>query len=103
MTSIQRMLTGIASSALALSLLAPSAVAQLTTEIAMKNLKFRNVGPATMGGRVDDVAVVESDPRIMYVGSAAGGIFKTTNAGNTWQAIFDEQPNPSIGDLALSP
>ena len=37
-----------------------------------KYLKFRNIGPATMGGRIDDLAVVESDPRIMYAGSAAG-------------------------------
>src|SRR3954454_12909273 len=76
---------------------------QTTFETALKNLKFRNIGPATMGGRVDDLAVVESDPRIIYVGTAAGGIFKTTNGGNTWTSIFDDQPNPSIGDLALAP
>ena len=39
-----------------------------------------------MGGRVDDFAVVESDPRIIYVGAAAGGIFKTVNGGVTWRA-----------------
>src|SRR5208337_3748532 len=58
---------------------------------------------ATMGGRVDDFAVVESDPRIIYVGAAAGGIFKTVNGGQSWQAIFEDQRNPSIGDLALAP
>ena len=77
--------------------------AQTGHDAVLKNLKFRNIGPATMGGRVDDFAVVESDPRIIYVGTAAGGIFKTVNGGNTWQPIFDDQPNPSIGDLALAP
>ena len=85
------------------ALLTAGAIAQTAHDAVLKNLKFRNIGPATMGGRVDDLAVVESDPRIIYVGSAAGGIFKTVNGGNTWQPIFDDQPNPSIGDLALAP
>jgi photosystem II stability/assembly factor-like uncharacterized protein len=82
---------------------AGSGFAQPAFETALKNLKFRSIGPAAMGGRVDDFAVVESDPRIIYVGAAAGGIFKTVNGGQTWQAIFEDQPNPSIGDLALAP
>jgi photosystem II stability/assembly factor-like uncharacterized protein len=87
---------------LALFLVAGSIFAQ-THEAVLKNLKFRNIGPATMGGRVDDFAVVESDPRVIYVGSAAGGIFKTINGGVTWEPIFDHQPNSSIGDIALAP
>src|SRR5271169_2557132 len=85
------------------ALLTASAIAQTAHDAVLKNLKFRNIGPATMGGRVDDLAVVESDPQIFYVGAAAGGIFKTVNGGVTWQAIFENQPNPSIGDLALAP
>jgi len=77
--------------------------AQSPYDSALKNLKFRSIGPAVMGGRVDDFAVVESDPRIIYVGAAAGGVFKTVNGGQTWQAIFENEPNPSIGDLALAP
>src|SRR5580700_605704 len=84
-------------------LLAASVLAQPAHEAALKNLKFREIGPAIMGGRVDDFAVVESDPRIIYVASADGGIFKTTNAGVTWEPIFDDQPNSTIGDLALAP
>src|ERR1039457_692972 len=80
-----------------------SAFAQTAYDTALKNLKFRSIGPATMGGRVDDLAVVESNPDIIYVGAAAGGIFKTVNGGMSWQAIFEDQPNPSIGDLALAP
>ncbi len=65
---------------------------------------FRGIGPAEMGGRVDDLAIVDSDPRVMYVGAAAGGIFKTVNGGMTWRArSFEDQLNPSIGDLALAP
>ena len=103
MTSFQKMLTGIVSCAFALSCFAPQATAQLTPENAMKNLRFRGIGPATMGGRVDDVAVVESDPRVMYIGSAAGGLFKTVNGGQSWQSLFDDQPNSSIGDIAIAP
>lgn len=77
--------------------------AQPNYDAALKSLRARNIGPAVMGGRIDDLAVVESDPRVMYAGAAAGGIFKTVNGGQTWTPIFDEQSNPSIGDLALAP
>jgi photosystem II stability/assembly factor-like uncharacterized protein len=84
-------------------LFAGAAIAQPNYDAALKNLKFRSIGPAEMGGRTDDLAIVESDPRIMYVGTAAGGVFKSVNGGATWKAIFEDQPNPSIGDLALAP
>jgi photosystem II stability/assembly factor-like uncharacterized protein len=80
-----------------------SLFAQPNYEAALKNLKFRSIGPAVMGGRIDDIAVVESDPRVMYVGAAAGGLFKTVNAGQSWTPLFDEQTNPSIGDVAIAP
>jgi photosystem II stability/assembly factor-like uncharacterized protein len=89
--------------ALSLALLAATAFAQPKYQDILKNLKFRSIGPATMGGRMDDFAVVESDPRIIYAGTAAGGLFKTVNGGVTWQAVFENQPNPSIGDVTLAP
>ena len=58
-----------------------------------KGLKFREIGPAAMGGRIDDFAVVESNPDIIYVATASGGVFKTTNGGTTWEPVFDDQPN----------
>ena len=64
---------------------------------------WRSIGPANMGGRVDDIAVVESNPSIIYVGFATGGIWKTTNNGTTWTPIFDEYPVSSIGDIAIAP
>jgi hypothetical protein len=75
-------------------LFAFSAFGQTTFETALKNLKFRNIGPAQMGGRVDDLAIAESDPRVIYVGAAAGGVFKSVNGGETWKASFEDQPNP---------
>src|SRR5207248_3171448 len=46
-----------------------------------KNLEFREIGPAVMVGRIDDFAAVESNPNIVYVGTASGGVWKTTNNG----------------------
>src|ERR1035437_5410938 len=89
--------------ALLCALSVSGALAQPSYETALKNLKFRSIGPATMGGRLDDIAVVESDPRIIYIGAAAGGLFKTVNGGITWQALFEDHPNPSIGDIAIAP
>ncbi|HYL61379.1 MAG TPA: hypothetical protein VE077_02080 [Candidatus Methylomirabilis sp.] len=69
----------------------------------LKNLEFREIGPAIMGGRIDDIAAVESDPNIVYVGAAAGGVWKTTNNGTTWTPVFDKEASPTIGDIAIAP
>ncbi|MGH9932433.1 MAG: VPS10 domain-containing protein [Pyrinomonadaceae bacterium] len=69
----------------------------------LKNLQFRSIGPANMGGRIDDIAVVESNPSTYYVGAATGGVWKTTNNGTTFEPIFDEQGSTSIGDIAIAP
>src|SRR6266513_1612488 len=69
----------------------------------VKNLEFREIGPATMGGRIDDFAVVESNPNIVYVGTASGGVWKTTNNGTTWEPIFDKESVSTIGDIAIAP
>src|SRR6266576_1121732 len=68
-----------------------------------KNLEFREIGPATMGGRINDFAVVESNPTIVYVGTASGGVWKTTNNGTTWEPIFDKESVSTIGDIAIAP
>ena len=69
----------------------------------LKNLQFRAIGPAIMGGRIDDIAVVENNPSTYYVGTATGGVWKTTNNGTTFDPIFDEQGSTSIGDIAIGP
>ena len=66
-------------------------------------LEWREVGPAVVGGRVSDIAVDESDTRIIYVGTATSGIWKSTNHGTTWEAIFTDQSTSSIGDVTLAP
>ena len=67
----------------------------------LKPFRFRSIGPASMGGRIDDIAVVESDPSVMYVGFATGGLWKTINNGTTWTPIFDIYPVCSIGSVAV--
>src|SRR3990172_3067729 len=69
----------------------------------LQALEFRSLGPAIMGGRIDDFAVVESNPSVFYVGPASGGIFRTENAGTTFEPVFDDQEVSSIGDLAIAP
>ena len=78
-------------------------VAPPTAEQALSKLKLREIGPANMGGRVDDFAVVESDPNIVYVGFASSGVWKTTNGGTTWEPIFDKEAVSTVGALALAP
>jgi len=77
---------------------APPNYAQIT-----EGLKFRSIGPATMGGRIDDFAVVENNPDIVYVGAASGGVYKTINSGTTWEAVFDNEEVSTIGDIAIAP
>ena len=69
----------------------------------LKNLEFREIGPAVMGGRIDDFAVVESNPNVVYVGTASGGVWKTTNNGTTWEPVFDKEGVSTIGDIAIAP
>jgi hypothetical protein len=64
-------------------------------------MKFREIGPATMGGRIDDIEVVPNDSRVIYVATAAGGILKSTNGGTSWSVIFDKEAVPSVGDIAI--
>ena len=75
-----------------------------TTPDPFAGLQFRNIGPASMGGRVDDLAVLESNPAIFYVGTATGGLWKTQNMGITWEVLFDDLEDAvSIGDIAIPP
>ncbi|HEX3160894.1 MAG TPA: hypothetical protein VHQ45_20400 [Gemmatimonadaceae bacterium] len=66
-------------------------------------LRWRSVGPANMGGRVTDVEGIPSPSRTFYVATAAGGIYKTTNAGTTFRALFQNERVVSMGDLAIAP
>jgi photosystem II stability/assembly factor-like uncharacterized protein len=69
----------------------------------MGTLRFRNLGPAVGGGRVTSVVGVPGKPNIYYIGAAGGGVFKTTDGGLSWKAIFEKEANSSIGAIALAP
>ena len=64
-------------------------------------LQWRHIGPE--GNRFSAAAGVSGDPHTYYVGAASGGIYKTTDGGVHWEAIFDDQPVQSIGSLAVAP
>ncbi len=66
-------------------------------------LRFREIGPATPGGRIDDFAVLESNPAVFYVATATGGLLKTVNNGTTFESVFDNEATSSIGDVAIAP
>lgn len=66
-------------------------------------LKWRCIGPAIIGGRIADFAVVESNPHIIYCGTASGGLWRTTNNGVTWEPLFENQATSSIGDVTIVP
>jgi len=68
----------------------------------LDRLAFRAIGPAAPSGRVDDVAVLESDPSTFYVGTATGGVYKTVNNGTTFASVFDHEGSSSVGDLAIA-
>lgn len=67
----------------------------------LKNMKPRNIGPGGMSGRVTAIDVVHSDPDIMYVGTASGGLWKSTSGGIKWHPIFDNEATASIGAVAI--
>lgn len=80
-----------------------SSIPDIMSEEIFKGLKLRNIGPAFMSGRIGDIAIHPEDDNIWYVGVASGGVWKTTNAGTTWEPIFDDQPVYSIGCLSIDP
>src|SRR5947209_11847673 len=70
------------------------------------SLRWRSIGPANTGGRIDDFAVarVPGQPDAIYVATAGGGVFKSTNQGTSWLPIFDRvDAMMSIGDVAVAP
>lgn len=88
---------------LALNITASAQETKSPFESAFSRLEWRSIGPANMGGRVADIEGVAGDPNIVYVASASGGLWKTTNGGTTWKPIFERQGTISIGDIALAP
>ncbi len=75
--------------------------ARETEEGIAQAFRWRNIGPANMSGRISDIEALDEDFATVLVGSASGGVWKSTNAGTTWAPIFDTYGAASIGDVAF--
>src|SRR5579872_1551123 len=75
----------------------------LATDPLLQSFRFRSIGPASMGGRIDDIAVSESNPSVIYIGYAVGGVFKSDNNGTSFTPVFQSETTASIGDIAIHP
>jgi photosystem II stability/assembly factor-like uncharacterized protein len=67
----------------------------------VQHLHWRSIGPANMVGRISDFEALDSDFTQVLVGTASGGVYKSVNAGTTWEPIFDKYGAASIGDVAF--
>ena len=73
----------------------------LEKDTTLNSIKFRNVGPSIMSGRVVDVDVNPADPTEFYVAYASGGLWYTKNNGQSLVPVFDKENAFSIGDIAV--
>jgi len=86
---------------------APTVHAQDTsdrmTSETFDGIKLRGIGPGFMSGRISDIAIHPEDDSIWYVAVSSGGVWKTVNAGTTWESIFDGQGSYSTGSVTIDP
>ncbi len=72
-------------------------------KVSLSGLKFRSIGPAVTSGRIADIAVHPANRSVYYVAVASGGVWKTENAGTTYEPVFDAQGSYSIGCVTIDP
>ena len=82
---------------------APSPSPAETPGPPLANKQWREIGPALPGGRVAAVEGSASDPKLYYFGAAGGGVWKSTNGGQTWNPVFQKQAVAAIGAIAIDP
>lgn len=81
----------------------PTAAVKFDSET-ISGLGARNIGSAAMSGRIAAVDAAQEGNRLtVYVGSASGGVWKSTNGGTTFKPVFDKQPVQSIGAVTIDP
>jgi photosystem II stability/assembly factor-like uncharacterized protein len=97
-----RLLASLALGALLASLVPAAAATGVVSPAQYAGLQWRPIGPLR-GGRTKAIAGVPSAPNRFYVAAVNGGIWRTDDAGRTWNPIFDDQPTGSIGSLAVAP
>ncbi len=88
-------------SAILLLLLSQSGLAKTDPDL-FSGLRARSIGPANMSGRIGAIDAVASNPNIIYVGAATGGLWKSADGGLTWKPIMDDKPVSSIGAVAIN-
>ncbi len=76
---------------------------QAQTDKILGALQWRELGPAVVGGRIDDIAASESNPDLIYVGTASGGVWRSVDGALTWKPIFEKVGAMSIGAVAIAP
>lgn len=86
---------------LAFFVIASLSYAQKLDMSLLKDIQPRNIGPGGMSGRVTAIDVVIDNPDIMYVGTASGGLWKSTSGGIKWNPVFDHELTASIGAVAI--
>jgi photosystem II stability/assembly factor-like uncharacterized protein len=86
---------------LASTLIFPSSLtAQEPIQVSFGDLRARAIGPAVMSGRISDIDGVHSNPKIIYIAAAGGGVWKSTSGGSSFRPVFDEHTQ-SIGHIAI--
>src|SRR5579864_5711812 len=87
---------------IAIAALAPVIMAQQYPEKLYQDMRWRMIGPFR-GGRTKAISGVASEPNVFYIAQVDGGVWKSTDYGETWNPIFDAEPTQSIGAIEVAP